>query len=122
MPADFKASVLAGTPNWRKSLTEGPSHRTNWFWRPTHHNSPLLSELELRVTAHAKNTFQDKGLVLVLQDLHAASPGQLRSKSSDEARGITVGLRWCCPLRLGSGSPRGTTIRCIWSRDSGGCH
>ena len=37
------------------------------------------------MTAHAKNTFQDKGLVLVLQDLHAASPGQLRSKSSDEA-------------------------------------
>ena len=37
------------------------------------------------MTAHAKNTFQDKGLVLVLQDLHTASPGQLRSKSSDEA-------------------------------------
>ena len=37
------------------------------------------------MSAHAKNTSQDKGLVLVLQDLHAASPGQLRSKSSDEA-------------------------------------
>jgi hypothetical protein len=37
------------------------------------------------VTAQAKNTFQDKGLVLLLQDLHAASPGQLRSKFSDEA-------------------------------------
>ena len=37
------------------------------------------------MSARAKNTLQDKGLVLVLQDLHAASPGQLRSKSSDEA-------------------------------------
>lgn len=37
------------------------------------------------MNAHAKNTMQDKGLVLVLQDLHAAAPGQLRSKSSDEA-------------------------------------
>jgi len=37
------------------------------------------------VTAHAKNTHQGKGLVLVLQDLSAASPGQLRSKSSEEA-------------------------------------
>ena len=37
------------------------------------------------MTARAKNTLQDKGLVLVLQDLHAASPGQSRFKSSDEA-------------------------------------
>ena len=37
------------------------------------------------MSAQAKNTLQDKGLVLVLQDLHAALPGQLRSKSSDEA-------------------------------------
>ena len=37
------------------------------------------------MSARTKNTLQDKGLVLVLQDLHAASPGQLRSKSSDEA-------------------------------------
>ena len=37
------------------------------------------------MSARAKNTLQDKGLVLVLQDLHAASPWQLRSKSSDEA-------------------------------------
>ena len=44
------------------------------------------------MTAHAKNTFQDKGLVLVLQDLHAASPGQLRSKSSDEAPGYNYSL------------------------------
>jgi len=37
------------------------------------------------MTARAKNTHQDKGLVLVLQDLHASAPAQLRSKSSDEA-------------------------------------
>ena len=37
------------------------------------------------MTAKAKNTLQDKGLVLVLQDLYVASPEQLRSKSSDEA-------------------------------------
>ena len=37
------------------------------------------------MSAREKNTHQDKGLVLVLQDLQAASPAQLRSKSSDEA-------------------------------------
>ena len=37
------------------------------------------------MTAREKNTHQDKGLVLVLQDLNAVSPAQLRSKSSDEA-------------------------------------
>lgn len=37
------------------------------------------------MTARAKNTHQDKGLVLVLQDLHARAPGHLRSKSSTEA-------------------------------------
>ena len=37
------------------------------------------------MSAREKNTHQDKGLVLVLQDLQAASPAQLRSKSSEEA-------------------------------------
>ena len=37
------------------------------------------------MSAREKNIHQDKGLVLVLQDLQAASPAQLRSKSSDEA-------------------------------------
>ena len=37
------------------------------------------------MSAREKNTHQDKGLVLVLQNLQAASPAQLRSKSSDEA-------------------------------------
>ena len=37
------------------------------------------------MSAREKNTHQDKGLVLVLQDLQASSPAQLRSKSSDEA-------------------------------------
>ena len=37
------------------------------------------------MSAQEKNTHQDKGLVLVLQDLQAASPAQLRSKSTDEA-------------------------------------
>jgi len=37
------------------------------------------------VTAREKNTHQGKGLVLVLQDLSAAAPGELRSKSSEEA-------------------------------------
>ena len=37
------------------------------------------------MSAREKNTHQDKGLVLVLQDLQAASPAQLRSKSTDEA-------------------------------------
>ena len=37
------------------------------------------------MTVRAKNTHQDKGLVLVLQDLHARAPGHLRSKSSTEA-------------------------------------
>jgi hypothetical protein len=37
------------------------------------------------VTAHEKNTHQGKGLVLVLQDLSAASPGELRSKTGEEA-------------------------------------
>lgn len=37
------------------------------------------------MTARAKNTHQDKGLVLVLQDLNAAAPNQMRAKSSEEA-------------------------------------
>ena len=37
------------------------------------------------MTVRAKNTHQDKGLVLVLQDMHARAPGHLRSKSSTEA-------------------------------------
>lgn len=37
------------------------------------------------MTTRIKNTHQDKGLVLVLQDLHASAPAQLRSKSGDEA-------------------------------------
>jgi hypothetical protein len=37
------------------------------------------------VTARAKNTHQDKGLVLVLQDLNAAAPNETRAKSSEEA-------------------------------------
>jgi hypothetical protein len=40
---------------------------------------------ETVVTAHEKNTHQGKGLVLVLQDLSAASPGELRAKTGDEA-------------------------------------
>ncbi|MCH1610601.1 MAG: hypothetical protein L7S53_04765, partial [Luminiphilus sp.] len=34
------------------------------------------------MTVRAKNTHQDKGLALVLQDLQARAPGRLRSKSS----------------------------------------
>jgi len=37
------------------------------------------------VSAHEKNTHQGKGLVLVLQDLSAAAPEELRAKSSEEA-------------------------------------
>ena len=37
------------------------------------------------MNVRTKNTHQDKGLVLVLQDLHASAPVQLQAKSSYEA-------------------------------------
>ena len=37
------------------------------------------------MSVHDKNTHQGKGLVLVLQHLSAAAPGELRAKSSEEA-------------------------------------
>ena len=37
------------------------------------------------MTSRSKNTRQDKGLVLVLQDLQASAPARLRSQPSDEA-------------------------------------
>ena len=74
------------------------------------------------MTAHAKNTFQDKGLVLVLQDLHAASPGQLRSKSSDEAARDYCWSALVLSSALAFGSLQAIPIRCIWLTGSGSCH